>query len=586
MAGVATAPAASAFDALGFYAPGADEALLEDLRAASLLVAAKTAGTHDPQEVLASANADYGRLVGALYSEGRFGGVINILIDGREAAEIPPLNPPKTISTIKVTIDVGPQYRFSRARIEPQAPNTEVDPAFAVGEPARTPVIRDAVATVVDGWRNVGNAKAKVGSQKVVANHDDDAVGVDVGIAPGPVVRFGDLILKGGDSVREDRLRKIAGLPVGTVYDPTELEKVEKRLRRTGVFRSVAVTEAETLGAGDTMDITAVLDEQKPRRIGAGAVFSSTEGAKITAFWMHRNLLGGAERLRIEGEVANIGGSTGGGLDYSLGVRIDRPATPKADIDAFALARVERIDEEEYTSDRATIGLGFTRYATDELTLEGGLSYQFSKDKDATGTREYHQLLLPLKATYDSRDMPLDAKKGYFADITATPFVGVSGSDSGLRATFDTRAYLAFGKQENIVLAGRLQGGSIMGASLTGVPNDDRFYSGGGGTVRGQEYQSLGIQLTPDFLSGGRSFAVFSGEVRAQVREKIGLVAFADFGIVGEDSFPDSDSATHAGAGIGLRYLTPIGPIRLDLAAPVGGRGSGYQVYVGIGQSF
>ena len=574
--------AALSLDSVEFKAPGGDDALLADLRAASLLVAAQAEGTTNPQEILAAARADYGRLVGALYAEGRFGGIINILVNGREAAGIAPLSPPAQINTVSITVQPGPQYLFSEATVAPQAPGTALPDGFIPGQPARTPLIRDGVATVIDGWRLAGRAKAAVSGQKVTANHDADTVAVRVAVAPGPRVTFGDLLLKGGDRVRPERLRKIAGLATGEVYAPAELARVATRLRRTGVFKSVSLTEAERLGPGNTLDITAILDEEKPRRIGFGAELSTTDGLKLSGFWLHRNLLGGAERLRIEGEIAGIGGGTGGD-DYSFSARYGRPATPSADTDLFVLAEIEQLNEPTYTSKTARLGFGFTQYASDTLTLEAGLAYVFSEETDASGTQQYQFLTLPLGATYDTRDTPLDATKGWFADVDVMPFLGLAGSDSGARLAFDTRTYHSIGTG-NIVLAGRVQGGSIIGASLTGVPNDYRFYSGGGGTVRGQDYQSLGVTVN-GALTGGRSFLGVSAEVRAKVRESIGVVAFADFGMISAESF-GAGGETHGGAGLGLRYLTPIGPIRLDVAAPIGGTSSGAQVYVGIGQSF
>ncbi|WP_240611123.1 autotransporter assembly complex protein TamA [Oceaniglobus ichthyenteri] len=572
-----------AFDALKFNAPGADEALTKDLWAASLLVAAKSEGTTDPQELLAAARADYGRLVGALYAEGRFGGIINILVNGREAAGIPPLNPPSKIDSISVTIQPGPQYRFSETSVRPVAPDTEFPKDFTVGQPARTPLIRDGVAAAVVGWREVGRAKAAVSGQQVTADHDADQVRVRVAIAPGPVVTFGNLLLQGGDRVRPERLRKIAGLPTGETYSPAALETAAKRLRRTGVFKSVSLTEAENLGPGDTMDITAILNEEKPRRLGFGAEISTTDGAKLTGFWLHRNLLGGAERLRLEGEIGGLGGGTGG-EDYKFAATYGRPATPDADTDLFVIAEIEQLNEPTYNTKTGRLGFGFMRYVNDDLTLEAGLGYVFSKDTDATGTTEYQHLTVPLGATYDTRDNVLDATKGVYADVDVMPFLGLSGTESGARLAFDARTYRGFGAEDKVVLAGRIQGGSVIGASLAGVPNDYRFYSGGGGTVRGQEYQSLGVTVNGN-LTGGRSFLGLSGEVRAKVRESIGVVAFADFGLISADSF-GSDGETHGGAGLGLRYLTPIGPIRLDVAAPIGGTSKGAQLYVGIGQAF
>lgn len=579
------APGQSAsFQTLDFSVAGGGD-LQDDLRNSSLLAAAKAERVTDPQEVLAAARADYARLVGALYAEGHFGGVINILIDGVEAAQISPLTRLDRIGTVTVRVAPGPVYRFSRTQIIPLAPATELPEGFAVGAPARTPVIEDAAGVAVSAWRQTGRAKADIADQRVIAQHDADRLAVDIAVAPGPLVRFGELILRGSDAVRPERLRAIAGLPVGEIFDPDAVDLAEARLRRTQVFSSVALTEAERLGPGNTLDITAQLAAQKPRRFGFGAEISSVEGLTLSSFWLHRNLLGGAERLRIDGAISGIGGATGG-TDYSFGARFERPATFSPQNDLFIEARLERLDEEDFTSDVGTIGAGITRMVNEDVELEYGLAYRFSRVEDANGQTDYSLLTAPLKATYDTREEPLDPKAGFFVDLGIAPFLGLNdATDNGVRATFDARSYLSFGTDERFTLAGRLQGGSIGGADLEGVPNEYRFYSGGGGTVRGHDYQALGVELN-GISSGGASYLGLSAELRAGVTERIGAVAFADFGIVGEDSFPGSDADSHSGAGLGLRYRTPIGPIRLDVAAPVSGDGNGVQVYVGIGQAF
>lgn len=585
-------PAIAAGD-VTFTVVGADDDLSDNLRASSLLLAAEAEDVTDPQELLAAARADYGRLIGALYNGGRFGGVINILVDGREAAQIPPLTRLDGIGTIAVTVRPGPAYLFDRAEVAPLAPGTELPEGFAVGEPAETPLIEDAAGAAVAGWRDVGRAKADVAAQDVIARHEENRLSVRIGIAPGPEVTFGNLILQGDRSVRPERLRAIAGLPTGEVFSPAELEGAATRLRRTQVFSSVALTEAERLGPGDTMDITATLAAQPPRRFGFGAEVSTVEGARLSAFWLHRNLLGGAERLRIEGEVSGIGGGTGG-TDYSLGALFGRPATFRPNVDLFVTAEIARLDEPDFVSDVATLGFGLSRIVNDRFSTDIGLAYRYSQVEDEEsllteddGKRTYSLLTLPIGALYDGRDNRLDATAGVFADVELTPFLGLnSQADSGARLTFDTRGYISPGASQRFTLAGRLQGGSIVGADLQGVPNDYRFYTGGGGTVRGQSYQSLGVVLDSGNETGGLSYLALSGELRAGVTQSIGVVAFADFGIVGRDSFVDGDSDSHGGAGLGLRYVTPIGPIRLDVAAPVDGNSSGVEVYVGIGQAF
>ncbi|WOI56001.1 autotransporter assembly complex family protein [Palleronia sp. LCG004] len=580
------APVAFALDDLQFAVEGDDD-LREQLRNSSLLVAAQTEGVSDPQELLAAALADYGRLIGSLYNQGYYGGVINILVDGVEATEISPLARLNAIDRISVRVAPGPSYRFSRAEIGPLAPDTVIPEEFAVGGTARSVFVEDAANAAVSGWRDVGNAKARIADQSAIAQHDQNTLAVAIDVAPGPRVTFGNLILRGSEAVRPERLRAIAGLPTGEVFDPDELQGAADRLRRTQVFSSVALIENETLGPGNTMDIVAQLAGQPPRRIGFGAEVSTVEGVGLTAFWLHRNLFGGAERFRIDGSISGIGGSTGG-TNYSLDARFQRPATFSPHNTFFIDAELARLDEPDYTSDVGTLGFGIERLVNDEVSISYGLAYRFSQVEDDAGERNYSMLTLPLTAVFDNREQPLDAKGGAYVNLTATPFLGLNEqTDNGTRITFDARSYLSFGQEERVTLAGRLQGGSIVGADLAQVPNEYRFYSGGGGSVRGQQYQSLGITLD-GVESGGASYLGLSAEIRTEITESIGVVAFADYGLVGPDATPGSDANSHSGAGLGLRYLTPIGPIRLDVAAPIDGPDdpSGIEVYIGIGQAF
>ena len=191
---------------------------------------------------------------------------------------------------------------------------------------------------------------------------------------------------------------------------------------------------------------------------------------------------------------------------------------------------------------------------------------------------------------WDTRNEKLDATEGYFVDARATPFLGFGTTDSGAQLSVDGRAYGSVGATRRVIFAGRVQAGAVLGTDLRNTPRDYLFYSGGGGTVRGQPYQSLGIPLDksadPD-LTGGLAFLAASLEIRARITKKIGIVGFVDAGSVGGEDFFDDLGGWHAGAGVGLRYDTGFGPIRLDVAAPVGGdTGDGVQIYVGIGQSF
>lgn len=581
---------ADALDQVVLTAPGAEPALVDRLRAASLTLAAEREKTTDDQTIFAAARADYARLIGALYAQGYYSGTILIRIDGQEAAEIAPLDTPRAIRTVAITVTPGPLFHFGAARMKPYARGTRLPPAYGDTKPAYSTAIVEAADAGVAGWRAIGHAKAKVAGQSIVADHAVAQLDTEVLLAPGPRLRFGRMEVSGYERMRLERILKIAGFPTGEVFDPAKLDKVATRLRRTGVFRTVALTEADRIGPGDTLDVMLVLDEEKLRRFGFGAEVATTEGLNLSGYWLHRNLLGGAERLRIDAAIERIG-SDSGSIDYDLGARIDRPATPVTDATAFIEARASREELLDQTVDRVKLDFGLARQFGDRFTAEAGLGYLAERVTDSGGAADYRVLMLPVRLTWDSRDTALDARKGLYLTADVTPFLGSGAAGSGGQVKADARIYRGFGTEDRFVLAGRLQLGTVVGPKLIETPASFRFWSGGGGTVRGQPYQSLGVSLarsaTVNVQTGGQSFAGASAEFRATITDTIGAAAFYDVGYISAGDLWGGPGDWHAGAGLGLRYDTGIGPIRVDLAMPVSGStGDGVQVYVGIGQAF
>ena len=571
--------------------PNAPEGFNEKLRSASLSLSTAERDDATAQDLLAAAQSDYARLIGVLYAEGYFGGVITIRVDGKEAASIPPLRAPGEVRRIDITVDRRAEFTFGTARVTPLHPRTVLPDGFATGKPARGDLIGEAARSGVDGWRAKGHAKAAVTDQSITADHARKTLDADITLAPGPRLRFGALIVQetGRPSrVRPSRIRAIAGLPTGKAFSPDTLNQSATRLRRSGAFRSVVMTEAETPNPDGTLDITTRVVDAKRRRIGVGAELSSLEGLTLTGFWLHRNLLGGAERLRFDGMIGGIGGNSGG-EDYRLGVRYDRPATFSPDTSLFLQASIEESDEPDYRERSVEIGGGLSHIFSKYLTAEAGLSYRYSEIDDDLGSRSLQHLLFPLRATWDRRRASaLNPKSGQYVDLTLTPFLGLeSQSGSGARLFADARTYHSIGEADRFTFAARAQLGSVAGAEVTDVPADMLFYSGGADTVRGQAYQSLGVELSPGVTVGGRAFMAFSGELRADVTNTIQAVTFADTGYVAQDALGTGKGEWHSGAGFGARYMTGVGPIRVDIATPLdSGAGKDFELYIGIGQAF
>ena len=405
-------------------------------------------------------------------------------------------------------------------------------------------------------------------------------------LAPGPQLTFGAVTINGNRLVRTSAIRRIAGVPEGRVFAPDDLDTAAARLRKTGAFSSVALIEADEIGPDNTLPIALEVTEAKLRRLGAGIELSTIEGLRGSLFWLHRNALGGAERFQIEGEIAGIGGDTGG-VDYSLTASLGIPAVLSTRTDFLATATISREDEPDYLIDKVTIETALTRSIGSDKSTSAGIGYQAAREVTDLGTREYTLLTLPLSGELDRRDSPTNTKSGYFLNIDATPFLGLRGSASGGRIYSDARGYASFGADDRVTLAARTQIGSVLGAQSEDVPADFLFYSGGGGTVRGQGYKSLAV-TDGATTTGGLSFVGAQFEARIDVNETIGVVSFVDYGYVGAASTPLDDGDWHSGAGLGLRYNTGIGPIRLDVATPTSGDDAfgNVQLYIGIGQSF
>jgi len=575
------------------------------LEAASLSKQALEEEFDNIQDILGAARADYGRMIAVLYEQGFYGPQVIILADDREVSGMDLFNPPTDVREIVIAVNPGQRFRFGQTNVAPRAPAATTDPitkGFAPGKTALSGLVGAAASAGISEWRDDGHAKAALGGETLIADHNDGTLDVDIRLNPGPKLRFGDVTVSSTSEVSEQRVREIMGFPHGEVYSPEELRVAGNRLRRSGVFRAVTLNEADEPNADDTLDYTLTLLDEKKRRIGLRAEYATLDGFTVGGFWMHRNVFGGGERFRLGVDIEGLGDTRGRGTTYRVDGRLTRPATFGADNDAFAYFIAERPDQDDYTETSIELGGGVSRHFSDRLYGEVALALRYSEAEDvytileaiATGepeqARSFHHAVLPARLEWDLRDDISNPTRGAYFNARATPYLGFNGSQSGARLRLDARGYLSFGSEGRIVLAGRTQLGSIIGSDIEQTPPSYLFYSGGGNTVRGQRYESLGVPVGGIGQSGGRNFLGLSGEIRGKITNEIGLVAFYDYGFIGSGSAPGSEGDYHAGAGIGVRYDTPIGPVRLDLATPVAGDTAeayeSVELYIGVGQAF
>ena len=567
------------------------------VRNASALVADQNEPASGAAGLLAKARGDYRRIVAALYNEGYYGGTVSIRVGGVEAASLAPdVGLPDPVD-VAVVVDPGPQFRFNSVTIVNQAlptsdPHDYVEPpihaGFGAGEIARSSVILKAEQLALEAWRQQGHAKAAIVTRDVVADHATTSVDVTITVNPGPLAAFGAVTVSGTETLDPEFVRRQTGLTEGEEYDPDELALAQKRLDRLEVFRAARLEAAEAVGADGLLPYNLIVQELPGRRFGVGANYSTVDGLGLEAFHLWRNLFGQAERLRLDARVASIAWPIDTAqFDYFFGGTFTKPGVFTPDTDLIAAVSAERTIYPTFTETSASGRVGLSHIFSDEITFEGGAQFELNRFDDDFGTRDFQTLGLYAGATLDFRDDSVDPTEGWYGQINLEPFYELNYGNAAAKLTVEGRTYFGFGEDDPFVLAGRLKAGALLGPSLAEIPPDKLFFAGGGGSVRGYGFKSIGVDDGSGIITGGRYLLEGSLEARAKVTQDIGVVGFVDGGYVAADVFP-ALSDLRIGAGVGVRYYTGLGPLRADFAIPLNKRPGDpdYALYVGIGQAF
>lgn len=577
---------------------GADDNLHAVVLAASALWTGRD-DTPPPSTAafLSRANAEYGRITAALYREGRYGGTVEITIDGQDPDAIAPDAVLPQPVKVAMRVTPGPLFRFGKVEITGAPPlgpedadfkkSTPAEIGLAVGEPARAGAVTGSEKLLIDAWRRRGHPLASIVKRDTVAQHDSSTLDVAITVDPGPAATFGPLAVTGTSRMDPGYTAWMTGIEPGTPYSPAAIERGQKNLRRLQVFSSQRIEEAKALGPNGQLPLTLNVAERPLHVFGGGVNYATEDGAGLEAYWQHRNLFGHAESLKLSGAVNGIAGVDPKDFNYDLSANFTRPGviTPFTDFTAGLEAKRETPDT--YTETAVTGKVGLSHAITEQLTASLGLGVTASRDKDAEGTDKFLLTGLPLGLTYDSRDDKTDPHEGFNAKVSAEPFYEANFGNTGVITDASIASYLPIDREGRFVIAGRLAAGSILGAPIDEMPNGRLYYAGGGSSVRGYTYRSLGPKKN-GVVTGGLSHLEGSVEFRAKVTGQFGVVGFVDAGNAFASSYPDFSESLRFAAGAGIRYYTGLGPVRLDVALPLNReRGdSTLGVYIGLGQSF
>ncbi|MCV9939223.1 autotransporter assembly complex protein TamA [Boseaceae bacterium BT-24-1] len=598
-------------------------ALKRSLQDASLLYRLREDAPPDGETLARRAAADINPLIDALWAQGYFNAQVAIAVDGvavTQAGEPPPGLAPaaeryrnRAPAPIVVTVDPGPLFSLRTIDIVPGArrdPTAVIpDPGkvsgLVPGAPATSSSIRAAQAALVDYWRGKSRPLARVVEVRPVVDHAAKTMDVALVVDPGPVAGFGDVSVTETGDIRTEVIRSFIYLEPGEPYSPKALTDTRKSIATIPAVGSVRIREGTTLDQAGNLPIFVEVNERPKRLLGFSARYSTIDGPAVKTYWEHRNLFGGAERLRLEASVffaPRIDGTKvqrfGDFEPTDLGARFSasflKPALggSRNDLLIDASGVRERVGTNRYggyTARYANITTAIRHRFSDVFSIQAGIEAERGQTSDVLGQVDYMLLGVPLSLRYDSTDSQLDPTRGIRVAASVTPYAAFGDSDAPfVQSKASVSGYYALDEDARYVLAGRIGLGSIAGAALDEVPATRRFYAGGGGSVRGYAYRTLSPLGPLNHLTGGRSLFEASVEARIKITNTIGIVPFFDAGMAFESQIPNFKEKMQYAAGLGLRYYTPIGPIRVDVAAPLNPRKGDKPValYISIGQAF
>ncbi|HSI40027.1 MAG TPA: autotransporter assembly complex family protein [Xanthobacteraceae bacterium] len=606
-----TAASTPAIDAVPYAltldVKGGDSAVRSAVADASNLETLKRSPPSGAAGLVRRAMSDQERIVAALYGVARYGGTVRITVAGQspdspgvfDAIERQRSSGPVPVP-VRVEVDPGPEFRFGAVRIldaRTRAPLADLPSDRALGlisgEPALASAVSTAEQVIIRDLRDRGYALAKIASKDIVADHARSKLDVTLMVDPGRLAKFGRFIVSGAESLPPGFVEDRVLIEPGEPYSPERLARLRRRLGTYEALGGVRIREGDALDANGQLPIYVDVSERPPRYFGFSANYSSTDGSAINAYWGHRNLFGGGETLRLDSSVSWFGQQPESVPDadpfgYRLAATFTKPGIITARDDLTVQAAVFRSVTNAYVEEAVTLLAGIRHRFSDELTVQVGIDIEQGRIEDAQGTSDASVAGVPIDVAYDSTDSLLDPSRGIRATATVEPFAYLGDAGAGpLMMRGALSAYRAFDEDKRYILAGRIGAGSLFGATVYDVPAPRRFYVGGGSSLRGYDYQSVSPRDAEGNIIGGLSYFEASAELRIRVTDTIGIVPFVDMGAAFADEVPDFDGLKYS-AGIGLRYYTAIGPLRLDLAFPLnpGPYDGDYGIYVSLGQAF
>jgi len=490
---------------------------------------------------------------------------------------------------VRLTVAPGPAYTLASHGfdlVETGGTPPDLPEARALGAPvgrrAKAGDILAAEQAAVRHLRETGRPYAEFLRRDAVADPEADTLEVTSTIATGPAYVFGAVEFAGNPDVDADYLATYVPWMAGDMFDTRQIAEFQRRLVATDLFRSVTVTPPDSPPEGAFAPVAVEMEQREFRTISAGLRVNTDTGPGIRLGFEHRNLFGANERLTLslEGELD----------EQEFSARFSKPQFLRPGQFLEAEVKTFVLDDSPFDAAGLTGTAGLRRQITPALSVGAGGLFEIATIDEPETDGASALIGVPAFVAWDTSDDLLNATRGQRARLTVTPFSGTFNEEATAFLSVEAQGatYHDLTGDGGHVLAGRARLGTTIADSVGDVPQTRRFYAGGGGSVRGFDRYDVGPLDERNDPVGGLSVAEIGAEYRGRIWGDLGGVVFTDAGTVSTESGFAFDDDFLVAAGAGLRYYSPVGPIRLDVAFPLNGRDvdDTFEVYFSVGQAF
>jgi len=601
------------------------------LYATSDLISLRGTAPVSPFGLIARARGESDRLKTVLESYGYYQSKVSIEVDGMGLndpglADALTALPKNRDARIAIGFALGPLYHVRTVTIDGALPGSaqgllDLKPGAA----AVAANVLGAGARLLSALEEQGYAFAKVDPPLAYEDQTAHVLDVSFHVESGPRVTIGEIRFEGLHRVHEKLVRRRLLLHTGEQYSASAVERARHDLLDLGVFAAISVQVGTAVDSTGGVPITFQIRDRPRHAVGLNGAYSTDLGGSAGVTWSDRDVFGNAEQLNVAASVINMGGSATTGLGYDTSVKFIEPEFGHRDQSLQLAVGAVKQFLQAYDQTAVTSGVTLTRKLTKIWTVSAGVTTADEQVMQLGATHDYTLVALPLSVSYDSTDLnsPLDDPVHGMRDsisVAPTRSLGQTSATFIISqvkfATYFDLEHLFGTDPGRSVLAARALAGLAQGAGEFSLPPDQRFYGGGAGTIRGYPYQAVGPQVyqaagspaspTPAACTttpaggaatpvgctitpvGGTAIIAGSLEFRQRLGRVFGAALFVDGGQV-SSSLKPLPSEFYVGVGAGVRYYTPIGPIRLDVAVPARiytSDGQRFQVYIGLGQAF